>query len=397
MGPIAVPATALPEVLTLTTHVNGEKRQEATTEQLIFSIPQIIKTLSESHTLHPGDVIAMGTPAGVGIGRNPPTFLQPSDVVEVSATGLGTLRNTITASRDPSAVTARLADEVASSIPVQNLSITMGGLGLTTIASGKRLNVEKIGHGSRLVVFVHGLGGSTTFYTPLLDDLNLEDQYTGVLFDFEGHGLSPTSADSEMTISSLAEDLHSLLTTPSLGLPLDQEVTIVAHSMGCLIAEAFALNHPELAQRLVLIGPPPCPLPQAGYEASIKRAATVRQEGMRNVARAVATAATSSRTKSHHGSGYAAVLTSLLAQDPEAYAKGCTALASAHHLQLDLGRIRSKVLIVAGDEDKVSPPAYTTKLAKTLPNASLVMLKDTGHWHTFEEPEGTAEAVKRFL
>jgi 2-keto-4-pentenoate hydratase/2-oxohepta-3-ene-1,7-dioic acid hydratase in catechol pathway len=57
MGPIAVPASQLPKVLKVTTKVNGELRQEATTEDLIFSIPTLIKTLSESQTLRAGDVI----------------------------------------------------------------------------------------------------------------------------------------------------------------------------------------------------------------------------------------------------------------------------------------------------------------------------------------------------
>ncbi|KAI1615973.1 putative fumarylacetoacetate hydrolase [Exophiala viscosa] len=397
MGPIAVPASAVPATLTVTTHVNGEKRQQATTEQLIFSISHIIKTLSEAQTLRPGDVIAMGTPAGVGIGMKPPTFLKPSDVVEVSITGLGTLKNTVTATRDPEAISARLAEESAASIPIQNLSVTLGGVGLTTIASGKQLNVEKLGSGEKLVVFVHGLGGSTTFYSQLVDKLKLADKYTCVLYDLEGHGLSPTTATSLITISSLADDLHALLTTKSLSLPLDKEVTIVAHSMGCLVAEVFALKHPNLAHRLVLIGPPPCPLPQGGYEASIKRAATVRKEGMRNVAKAVANAGTSDRTKSHQSGGFAAVLTSLLSQDPESYAKGCTALASARELQVDLGQIRSKVQIIGGDEDKVSPPAYTQELTQLLPNATLATLKETGHWHTFEDIEGTASALESFL
>lgn len=394
---MAVPASELPDVLTTITHVNGEKRQEASTDQLIFSIPNIIKTLSESQTLRAGDVTAIGTPAGVGMGMKPPTFLKPSDVVEVSVSGIGTLRNTVTVSRDPQVISERLAADAAHSIPIQNLSSSLGGLGLTTIKSGKRLNVERIGAGRRLIVFVHGLGGSTTFYTQLVDKLKLTGDYTCLLFDFEGHGLSPTSADSQITISSLASDLHSLLTTDSLELPLKDEVTVVAHSMGCLVAEVFALEYPELAQRMVLIGPPPCPLPQAGYEASIKRAATIRREGMRNVARAVATAGTSERTKSHRSSAFAAVLTSLLGQDPEAYAKGCTALASAHDLQIDLGQIRSKVLIIAGDEDKVSPSNYAQKLNQTLPGSNLVMLEETGHWHTFENIQGTVDAFKGFI
>lgn len=397
MGPIAVPASAVPETLTVTTHVNGEKRQQATTEQLIFSIPHIIETLSEAQTLRPGDVIAMGTPAGVGIGMKPATFLKPSDIVEVSITGLGTLKNTVTATRDPEAISDRLAEEATKSIPVQNLAITLGGVGLTTIASGKQVNVEKMGDGKRLIVFVHGLGGSTTFYSQLVEKLKLTDTYTCVLYDLEGHGLSPTTATSPVTISSLADDLHDLLTTKSLTLPLDEEVTIVAHSMGCLVAEVFALKHPELAHRIALIGPPPNPLPQAGYEASIKRAATVRKEGMRNVAKTVANAGTSERTKSHQSGGFAAVVTSLLSQDPESYAKGCTALASAHDLQVDLGQIRAQVLIIGGDEDKVSPPAYTKKLSQVLPRATLAMLKETGHWHTFEDIDGTASALGSFL
>lgn len=60
-GPIAVPASHLPKVLEIQTHVNGELRQHATSEDLIFSIPILIKTLSEGQTLQPGDVIATGT------------------------------------------------------------------------------------------------------------------------------------------------------------------------------------------------------------------------------------------------------------------------------------------------------------------------------------------------
>jgi 2-keto-4-pentenoate hydratase/2-oxohepta-3-ene-1,7-dioic acid hydratase in catechol pathway len=62
---------------------------------IIFSIPFLVKTLSEGQTLQPGDVIATGTPAGVGFGQKPPVFLQPGDVVDVSVIGLGVLRNTI--------------------------------------------------------------------------------------------------------------------------------------------------------------------------------------------------------------------------------------------------------------------------------------------------------------
>lgn len=61
------------------TFVNGEKRQDATTDDLIFSVAKLIKTISETGTIRPGDIIATGTPAGVGIGKKPAIFLKPGD------------------------------------------------------------------------------------------------------------------------------------------------------------------------------------------------------------------------------------------------------------------------------------------------------------------------------
>lgn len=96
MGPWAVTADEVGTgALDLLCTVNGETRQKATTADLIFDIPTIIATISAGITLQPGDIIATGTPVGVGIGFNPPKFLHSGDVVEISITGLGTLTNTI--------------------------------------------------------------------------------------------------------------------------------------------------------------------------------------------------------------------------------------------------------------------------------------------------------------
>lgn len=80
---------------TLTTKVNGEERQCASIADLIFDIPGLIETLSATMTLQPGDIIATGTPAGVGIGHKPPKYLAPGDRVEVTVTGIGTLANSV--------------------------------------------------------------------------------------------------------------------------------------------------------------------------------------------------------------------------------------------------------------------------------------------------------------
>ena len=97
MGPCIVTADEIDDVaqLRLTTTVNGELRQDAFVSQLIFDIPTLIETLSKVMTLDPGDLIATGTCAGVGIGFDPPRYLQPGDVVAVTIEPIGTLSNAV--------------------------------------------------------------------------------------------------------------------------------------------------------------------------------------------------------------------------------------------------------------------------------------------------------------
>ena len=97
MGPCITTADeiAFPPALTLTTLVNGELRQNSNTSLLLNSIAEIIEELSSGMTLLPGTIIATGTPAGVGMGFDPPKFLASGDVVECTIQGIGTLRNTV--------------------------------------------------------------------------------------------------------------------------------------------------------------------------------------------------------------------------------------------------------------------------------------------------------------
>jgi 2-keto-4-pentenoate hydratase/2-oxohepta-3-ene-1,7-dioic acid hydratase in catechol pathway len=97
MGPWITTIDELPDIRPswMRTTVNGELRQEAPIEALIFDVESLIVTLSEVMTLEPGDVIATGTGKGVGIGFDPPRYLATGDVVEVSIDGIGTLRNPV--------------------------------------------------------------------------------------------------------------------------------------------------------------------------------------------------------------------------------------------------------------------------------------------------------------
>ncbi|MFM7532250.1 MAG: fumarylacetoacetate hydrolase family protein [Rubrivivax sp.] len=94
MGPWIVTADELDGQRTrVQGFVNGEKRQDANTEDLIFDLPTLIETCSRGITLLPGDVIATGTPAGVGMGFNPPVWLRHVDVVRVQIDGIGAIEN----------------------------------------------------------------------------------------------------------------------------------------------------------------------------------------------------------------------------------------------------------------------------------------------------------------
>ncbi|HET7388623.1 MAG TPA: fumarylacetoacetate hydrolase family protein [Nocardioidaceae bacterium] len=96
MGPWAVTADEVdPRNIEIESLVNDEQRQKANTTDLIFDIPTLIADLTRGITLEPGDLIATGTPAGVGVGFDPPRFLKSGDVVRVKAAGLGELVNTV--------------------------------------------------------------------------------------------------------------------------------------------------------------------------------------------------------------------------------------------------------------------------------------------------------------
>ena len=97
MGPCIVTAEEFPYPprLSIQSRVNGERRQDSSTELMIFGIDHVVSELSAGMTLKAGTIIATGTPAGVGMGFDPPRFLKPGDVVECSIEGIGTLVNRV--------------------------------------------------------------------------------------------------------------------------------------------------------------------------------------------------------------------------------------------------------------------------------------------------------------
>src|SRR5437764_4675947 len=110
MGEAIVTADEIPDPhkLSIKLRLNGKTMQDSNTDQLIFGVPELVAFLSETITLEPGDVIATGTPPGVGFARKPPVFLKHGDVMEVEIENLGTLRSPVIAAHESASSVARL-------------------------------------------------------------------------------------------------------------------------------------------------------------------------------------------------------------------------------------------------------------------------------------------------
>lgn len=303
-------------------------------------------------------------------------------------TGLGSLENQIASPSSENTVAKRIALE--SHLANLNLEGTVGGSGLTCIG-GKQVNVRKIGTGPDVAVFVHGLGSSSEYYTPIIKSGGFEDHYTSYVYDLEGHGLSATNVASVVTIESFADDLVNVVALTGAS-----SVTLFAHSLGTLIAMAFTLRGTSKVNKLVLMGPPPCPLPEAGQIGMSKRAAAVRAKGMlaSGTADAVSESGTSNATKVYQPVAYAAVRASLLSTSPEGYAKACTALTTASPMPVE--KLTMPVLLITGDEDKTSPVNVVTDLHNRIPDSQMEVLRCTGHWHVYENVDGVSRLIRYF-
>lgn len=374
MGPFVVTADEVDGAnLHLETKVNNKLRQQANTSTLIFDIPTLVNTVSGGITIQPGDVIASGTPAGVGFGLSPPTFLQPGDVVSVSISGLGTLTNTI-GEKDSHYPVPQSAYAYTSYAAVKSPQ-------MLTRAGDKDLFVEVKGKGSEAIVFVHGLGGSTNFYNAILSPL--EEKFKCILFDLEGHGRSPLTGRPDVV--SWSRDILALLEGNKI-----QKARLVGHSLGTLVVNTFAALHPEKVEKIVLIGPVKA-IPEAGKAPIFNRAKIVRQNGMIAVADAIVSAATPPNTDA---TIRAFIRELLLGQDAEGYARAAEALANA--VNPDYSKITAPVLVLSGTEDKISSPE-TCQSFVNLVKAKVETMHGIGHWHAVENAKAVSELVNKFM
>ena len=247
--------------------------------------------------------------------------------------------------------------------------------------------VEVDGEGDA-VVLVHGLGGTSNNWTPVMGALA---RHRAIRPDLPGSGRSANVAGA-LSIERFVECVKTLC--DRLGVA---RAHLVGHSLGTIVCLHVAARHPQLVRSLALFGPLLAP-PDAARPNIAARAQKARSEGvagMQAIAEAIVQAATSTDTRAHKPVTVALVRESLMRQDPDGYARSCEALAQAQ--PVDPAAIRCPTLLATGEDDAVAPPQSVRALGDRIAGARVVVYPRCGHWTTYERPEECARELREFL
>jgi 3-oxoadipate enol-lactonase len=252
-----------------------------------------------------------------------------------------------------------------------------------------RVAVEEEGDGP-VVVCVHGLGGSSNTYTPLMPALA---RHRVVRVDLPGSGRSQ-SVEGALSIERYVETLLGIC--DRLGIT---RAHWLGHSMGTIVCQHIAATHPKLVASVALFGPLVAP-PDAARTAMKARAAKAREgaAGIQEITQSLLQAAISADTRQRLPVVVAFVRESLMRQEGEAYARSCEALAGAQAAAVE--QIEAPVLLVTGDEDGVAPPQAVRAMADRLHRAAskrVVVLPKCGHWTPVERPDECQRELREFL
>ncbi|WP_167577878.1 alpha/beta fold hydrolase [Ammoniphilus sp. YIM 78166] len=246
-------------------------------------------------------------------------------------------------------------------------------------------NVETKGTGES-IIFIHGLGGSLNIWNSQVNATSRFFQTTA--YDLRGAGRTELSVP-EYSIEVFVEDLKNLMNSEGI-----KEAHLVSHSMGTLIAQHFAVDYPDRVKSLTLVGGL-LEIPEAGKKGLYDRSNLVRENGMDTVADAVIEGGTSSYSKHANAATIGLVRDLLQRNNPEGYAAACRALANGR--AINHGQVQVPVLLIVGDEDRVTPLPMAKKLLQGFPNARLEVIENCGHWTTVEAPDAVNRALLSFL
>jgi pimeloyl-ACP methyl ester carboxylesterase len=249
------------------------------------------------------------------------------------------------------------------------------------------LAVEVEGEGPA-VVCVHGLGGTSNTWTPLLQALQ---GHRVIRIDLPGSGRSPLPAP-ELGIGSMADAVETVCRHLEV-----KDAIFLGHSMGTIVCQHLATRDPSLVKGLALFGPLLCPAEagRPGILARADKAASGGAAAMQEIADAIVAGATSRETKAAQPAVLALVRESVMRQTPDGYAQSCIALARAQAATVE--EIRVPTLLVTGDQDGVAPAAAVEAMAARIEGSRVLVLAGCGHWTTFERPLECARELEQFL
>jgi 3-oxoadipate enol-lactonase len=247
----------------------------------------------------------------------------------------------------------------------------------------ERIAVEVDGDGEP-VLMIHGLGGTTNTFTPLLPAFARNKR---VRFDLPGSGRS-SRVEGPLSVEKFVEAAKRAMAAAKV-----EKAHVVAHSMGTIVAAHLAAAEPNAVRSLALFGPLLAP-PEPARANIRARAGRARQEGMQGIADALLQASVSSETRAKRLAAMAFVRESLMAQDPDGYARSCEALADMQ--AADTSRIACPTLLVTGDEDVVSPPQSVRMMGQRIAGSRVEVLRGCGHWTPVEKPEECIALLKQF-
>ncbi|PGH20100.1 hypothetical protein AJ80_03668 [Polytolypa hystricis UAMH7299] len=239
------------------------------------------------------------------------------------------------------------------------------------------------------ILFIHGLGSSSSFYYPIIPHLS-QLGFRCLALDTHGSGASAYSGTGN-SIASIAADALGLLDA----LDIKQDVVVVGHSMGGIIASYLAASDESNRFKGVVLVGPVNPNPGAA-EIFSKRIQTVEADGMEPMATTIPIAATGSKSTPLV---HAFIRQLIISTDPQAYISLCRAIAEAP--VPDYSQIEIPMLLLAGDEDKSAPMEGCKMILEEYATPStkkkIVTLGGVGHWHILEAPEETGRVIGEFL
>lgn len=253
-----------------------------------------------------------------------------------------------------------------------------------TTLTARGMQVEREGDGDA-VIMIHGLGGTSNTWQPLLPALSGMDV---IRPDLPGAGRSAVPEgpiDVALLVSSLAAMLDDLAIASA---------HVVGHSFGTLLAQHLGMKRPDLVRSLLLFGPIIEPA-DAARERLRGRAKLVREKGMAAVADQVTAGGMAAGAAETNAAAFAFVRESHMRQSAEGFARSCEALAGAR--RADPAALRMPVMIVTGEEDGVSPPQAAWQLSEDIGAAPVRILPACGHWAPLEKPDECKRIATAFL